>query len=209
MRVVFGRKREMPGGRVSDLALSLAATPVAAVADCDEYALIQRARSGNMDAFEEIMVRYESRILRFITGAVGDAEVAQELCQETFLAAYRALPRTDPDLKLSAWLHTIAINRARSHHRRRKLRQFVPLLDEHVSNSPDLQQSVATDDTVQRALARMPLNYREPLLLQLAGGLSCREIAEVLGASEGAIKVRLMRAREAFRTAYEDEDRQP
>jgi RNA polymerase sigma-70 factor (ECF subfamily) len=196
---------------VSDLAVTVRvdAPDVSDTRDRDEYALIQKARSGSIDAFEEIMVSYETRILRFLTGTVGDTEVAQELCQETFLAAYRALPKTDPELKLSSWLHTIALNRARSHHRRRRLRQFVPLLDNHVSTSPDLQQSVANEDTVRRVLARMPQSYREPLLLQLGSGLSCREIAAILETTEGAIKVRLMRARDAFRKAYEDEDREP
>lgn len=196
---------------MSELALtySLEVNGMAPEGVSDEYALIQRARAGEMPAFEEIMLRYEMRILRFLTGTVGDTEVAQELCQETFLAAYRALPRTDSNLKLSSWLHTIALNRARSHHRRRRLRTFVPLMDDHVSSAPDLQHSVVSHDTVHRALARLPKNYRDPLLLQLASGLTCREIAEVLGSSEGAVKVRLMRAREAFRRVYEDEEREP
>jgi RNA polymerase sigma-70 factor, ECF subfamily len=195
---------------VSDLALTYTVENSGATVagTIDEYALIQRARAGEMDAFEEIMLRYETRILRFLTGTVGDVEVAQELSQETFLAAYRAFPRTDCNLRLSSWLHTIALNRARSYHRRRRLRTFLPLMEDHVSSAPDLQHSVASRDSVQRALARVPYKYREPLLLQLAGGMSCKEIAEVLGSSEGAVKVRLMRAREAFRRAYEQEERE-
>jgi RNA polymerase sigma-70 factor, ECF subfamily len=196
---------------VSELALTYGLEPAGTTGASvsEEFALIQRARGGDIRAFEDIMVRYETRILRFLTGTVGDVEVAQEICQETFLAAYRAFPKTDSDLRLSSWLHTIALNRARSYHRRRRLRQFVPLLDDQVSPSPDLQQSVAAEDIVQRCLARLPQSYRDPLLLQLSSGLSCKEIAAVIGCSEGAVKVRLMRAREAFRRAYEDEERAP
>ena len=148
---------------MSDLVLTVSTETAGADAtgSADEHALIQRARAGEMNAFEEIMLRYENRILRFLTGTVGDVEVAQEICQETFLAAYRAFPRTNSDLKLSSWLHTIALNRARSHHRRRRLRTFLPLVDDHVSSAPDLQHSVAMHDTVQRAPVLLVFQMRQ------------------------------------------------
>ena len=196
---------------MTDLVLTytLEATESALPGMHEEFGLVQRARAGEMDAFEEIMQRYENRILRYLSGAVGNAEVAEELCQETFLAAYRAFPRTSDDLRLSSWLHTIALNRARSYHRRRRLKTFLPLTDDHASAAADLQQSVVARDSVLRALSRLPKAYREPLLLQLGSGLTCKEIGEVLGCSEGAVKVRLMRARQAFRREYKDEDREP
>jgi RNA polymerase sigma-70 factor (ECF subfamily) len=196
---------------VTDLVLTytLEATESALPGMNEEFGLVQRARAGEMDAFEEIMQRYENRILRYLSGAVGNAEVAEELCQETFLAAYRAFPRTSDDLRLSSWLHTIALNRARSYHRRRRLKTFLPLTDDHASAAADLQQSVVARDSVLRALSRLPKAYREPLLLQLGSGLTCKDIGEVLGCSEGAVKVRLMRARQAFRREYKDEDREP
>jgi RNA polymerase sigma-70 factor (ECF subfamily) len=85
----------------------------------------------------------------------------------------------------------------------------LPLTDDHASAAADLQQSVVARDSVLRALSRLPKAYREPLLLQLGSGLTCKEIGEVLGCSEGAVKVRLMRARQAFRREYKDEDREP
>lgn len=180
---------------------------LAGAATAEEYAWVERARQGDIEAFDLIMMRYEHRLLRFLTGHVGDVEVAQELLQDTFLAAYQALPRLKGELRLSAWLHTIALNRARSHHRRRKFRVFVPLDDhEPPSPAPDLQESVATQELVRRTLGRIPKQYAEALLLQLSGGMSCREIADVLGCSEGAVKVRLMRARDAFRRVYEEEE---
>lgn len=168
---------------------------------------VQRARDGDLDAFDQIMLCYESRLLRFLTALVGDGELAQELCQDTFLAAYQALPKTCGEMRLSAWLHTIAINRARSHHRRRKLRSFLPFTDDQLPPAPgNIQESVATNDTVRRVIAQMPIQYVQVLLLQTSSGLSCREIASVLGCSEGAVKVRLLRARQSFRRLYADED---
>jgi RNA polymerase sigma-70 factor (ECF subfamily) len=167
---------------------------------------VQRARTGDLEAFDAIMLRYEARLTRYLMGLVGDIEIARELCQDSFLAAFQALPKLQGELRLSAWLHTIALNRARSHHRRRRLRSFVPLDWDHASPSPDVQYRVAEAEAVQRTLARLPQKYAHPLLLQVAGGLSCREIAAVLGSTEGAVKVRLLRARETFRLLYAKEN---
>lgn len=188
----------------TSLAIDVAARLDGAVTE--EDALVARARDGDLEAFEAIMIQYEGRLLRFLTGLVGDIEVARELCQDSFLAAHQALPRVKGELRLSAWLHTIALNRARSHHRHRRLRTFISFEEEHCTISvSDAQDSIATNDSVRRVLDRLPRNYAHPLLLQTVSGLSCREIAAVLGTTEGAVKVRLLRAREAFRRLYEEE----
>jgi RNA polymerase sigma-70 factor (ECF subfamily) len=175
-------------------------------AAAEEAGWVERARRGDLEAFDAIVARYEGRLLRFLTGMVGDVEIARELCQDTFLAAYQALPRLHGELHLSAWLHTIAMNRARSHHRRKKFKVFVPIEDHDLpSPGADLQASIAETDLVRLTLARMPKQYAEALLLQLAGGLSCKEMANALNCSESAIKVRLMRARDSFRRLYEEE----
>lgn len=172
----------------------------------EEDAWVARAKEGDLEAFEAIMTHYEPRILRFLTGLVGSVETAQELCQDTFVAAYQALPKSKGEMKLSSWLHTIALNRARSHQRYQRLRRFLPLPDHDLpSGESRFDESVATQDAVQRALRRLPRAYAQPLLLQTASGLSCREIAEVLQCSEGAVRVRLMRARTTFRRLYEEE----
>lgn len=176
----------------------------------EERGWVARVRRGDAEAFDLIVIRYESKLLRFLTGLVGSVEVAQELCQDTFLAAYQALPRTEGDMRLSAWLHTIALNRARSHHRRKKFKVFVPIEDHDIqSNEPDVSDAIAGSEAVQRTLSRIPRQYAEVLLLQITGGLSCREMGHILSCSEGAVKVRLMRARDAFRKAYDDEVREP
>jgi len=195
---------------VTELALAYELNPSmsADATACDESLLVERARQGDVEAFDAIMMRYENRLLRFLVGLVGDVEVARELCQDTFLAAYQAMPRLKGPLKLSSWLHTIALNRARGHHRKKRFRVFLSLDDEVLpSGDPNMQDSLAVNDTVQRTLGRMPRNYAYPLLLQTASGFSCREIAEVLHCSEGAVKVRLMRARETFKQLYEVEAR--
>jgi RNA polymerase sigma-70 factor (ECF subfamily) len=204
---------DLPATVAADLSRGDASPGVAAELSPDarsaEATWVQRAREGDLEAFDAIMICYEARLLRFLTGLAGDVEIARELCQDTFLSAYQALPRMQGELRLSAWLHTIALNHARSYHRRRRLRRFLPLEDEHhhAPASCNVEESVVTHDMVKRVLARLPQKYAHPLLLQIASGLSCREIAEVLGCSEGAVKVRLLRAREAFRRIYDAEER--
>ncbi|MGH2441785.1 MAG: RNA polymerase sigma factor [Chloroflexota bacterium] len=169
----------------------------------EENLLPDRARAGDLEAFDAIMLLYEGRLLRFLMGLVGDAEVAADLCQDTFLSAYQALPRVKGELKLSAWLHTIALNHARSHHRRKRHKTFVSIEDhEPASDAPDATEAIAANEVVRRVLSRIPKQYSEALLLQTGSGFSCREIAGVLRCSEGAVKVRLMRARESFRREY-------
>jgi RNA polymerase sigma-70 factor (ECF subfamily) len=196
------------GESVSELALAQYVETNAPIdaATAEEAGWVERACGGDLEAFDAIMAKYEGRLLRYLTGMVGEVEVARELCQDTFLAAYQALPRLRGELHLSAWLHTIAMNRARSHHRRKKFKVFVPIEDHDLpSHDVDLQASVADRDLVRRTLARMPKQYAEALLLQLGSGLSCKEIAEIVHCSESAIKVRLMRARDSFRRLYEEE----
>lgn len=184
--------------------------PALDLAVVEEQGWIERARAGDLEAFDSIMTCYETRLLRFLIGLVGDVEIAQELCQDTFLAAYQALPKVKGELRLSAWLHTIALNKARSHHRSRKYKTFVSI-DDHVvaSATVDPQDAVPHQDLVRSTLGQIPKQYAEALLLHISSGLSCREMAAVIGCSEGALKVRLMRARVAFRKAYDTESQEP
>ncbi len=94
---------------------------------------IAAVRAGDADAFEAIVAEFQPRLYRFLYGLVGDAELARDLTQDTFLAAYRALPATGPNLNLTGWLFQIARNHARSHWRRRKLFAWVPFLGGHGS----------------------------------------------------------------------------
>jgi RNA polymerase sigma-70 factor, ECF subfamily len=163
--------------------------------------LVARARRGDAAAFAEIFERYQHRIVNYIYGLVHDRELANDLAQDSFLKAYKALPRMGDDLRLAPWLYRIAGNTAFSALRRRKLIRWLPLLNEGIE-ATSADGRVAEAEAVQRALAKLPAKYAAPLLLHSHEGLSCSEIAEILGISTGAVKTRLFRAREAFRAAY-------
>ncbi len=163
--------------------------------------LVWRARRGDAAAFSEIFERYQQRIINYIYGLVHDRELANDLAQESFLKAYKALPRMGDDLRLAPWLYRIAGNTAFSALRRRRLIRWLPLLNEGITTS-NMDGDIAEAEAVHRALAKLPAKYAAPLLLHSHEGLSCNEIAEILGISSGAVKTRLFRAREAFRVAY-------
>ena len=169
-----------------------------------DEALVARARRGEAAAFEEIFERYHGRIVNYLYGLVHDRELANDLAQDSFLKAYKALPRMDDDLRLAPWLYRIAGNTAFSALRRRKLIRWLPLLGDGIEIGAADNQ-IAESEAVGRALAKLPAKYAAPLLLHSHEGLSCNEIAVILGISPGAVKTRLFRAREAFRAAYGQE----
>jgi RNA polymerase sigma-70 factor (ECF subfamily) len=170
-----------------------------------DQALVARARRGDAAAFTAIFERYHHRIVNYLYGLVHDRELANDLAQDSFLKAYKALPRMDDDLRLAPWLYRIAGNTAFSALRRRKLIRWLPLLNDGIETS-SADGAIVEAEAVHRALAKLPPKYAAPLLLHSHEGLSCNEIAEIIGISPGAVKTRLFRAREAFRVAYGQEE---
>ncbi len=158
--------------------------------------------------FDELVERYQSPLRRFLHGLVQDSELAADLCQETFLSAYRTLPRLklEEEHDLSAWLYTIALNQARGALRRRRILRWVPFViasHDRASSSPDLATTVVLRDELHRILERLPVDQRACLLLH-ADGFRYAEIAHILGCSLPAVKLRIFRGRqrclELFRT---------
>jgi len=177
----------------------------------DENSWVSKAREGDTAAFEAIYDRYERRIYAFIYRLMGNAEDAYDLTQDTFVKAYMALPRTAPDLNLSAWLHRIASNACMDVLRRRKLIRWLPweTFDTNPAMEPaadddpvgDYNQA-ETSGEVQTVLSKLSAKHRMALVLKEYQGMSCDEIGEVMGASRSAVKSLLFRAREEFRQVY-------
>jgi len=153
-----------------------------------------------------MFTRYQRPIYGYLLGMVGDVEQAEDLTQDTFLKAYKALPRT-PDPALPAWLYRIATNTALDALRRRRLRwlPFTPGDEERWPDpAPDLPTRCAEQEAVRRALAALTPPQRACLLLRARDGLTLDEVAWALGLSIGAAKMTLYRAKERFRVAYAD-----
>lgn len=155
--------------------------------------------------FEALFRIYQQPITAYLINLLGDAERGEELAQETFLRAYRALASGTRVEYTRAWLYRIATNAANDHFRRARLVKWLPLhrAENHAAlRIPDPAECIAEQLVVRAALAQLRPHDRILLMLHLCEGLSTAEMAEVLGISRSAVKMRLMRTREQFRHAF-------
>src|SRR5687768_8688036 len=162
---------------------------------------IERLRAQDHAAFETLTERHYVPIRRYLTRLVGDAEVAAELTQDTFLRAYQALPRLADDSDVPGWLYRIATNLARQHYRHGRLIHWRALEPFHALTLP-LEEDVALQDLVRQTLDQLPLDQRACLLLFAWTGYTCAEIGEIMQRTPEAVRMLLVRARRRFRALY-------
>ncbi len=167
----------------------------------DEAQVIAQVRTGATDAFAEIVEHYQAPIVRYLSRMTGDRDVAEDLAQDTFVQAFKGIFKTRSDLHFKAWLYRIATNNALQYHRRRRLLSFVPFTGLESAEDSSLD-SVPERITIQEALMAVPHRRRESLVLHFVEGLKYREIAEIVGASEEAVRKRVARGSKEFRAAY-------
>jgi RNA polymerase sigma-70 factor, ECF subfamily len=188
--------------------------------DVDETLVAQAAR-GNREAFDELVRRYQSRVfqlVRILTS--GDAE-AEDLVQDTFVRAYRAVGRFRGDSTFRTWLHRIAVNVVRSHAARRNSRgdrrrlgyaRGEPLDSDHgdeeaaigrLAADEDLENAVVQRRMIDQALARLSPELRLLITLRDVQGLEYREIARITGLPIGTVESRIFRGRRRLRPMLE------
>jgi RNA polymerase sigma-70 factor (ECF subfamily) len=165
--------------------------------------------TGNVVDFETIVRRYERQIYAFTYRMMGgNASDAEDLTQETFLKAYRALAHTPDVPHVSAWLYRIAANSCRDEWRRRQRRRTQPwdvTVQEPIADTSEDgdPESFAirreADARIQTILERMKPRNKNALVLKECAGLSCEDIGAMMGISGKAVKSTLFRAREEFR----------
>lgn len=156
--------------------------------------------------FEQIYQEWNQPIFLYILRLVGNREQAEDLTQETFEKAFRALPKTGAGLKLAAWLYRIGTNTAYDALRRRKLIAFLPWQDLDyelaAAEGQDPQFLCETRELFQATLERMPRGYRAALLYYRVDGREPAEIASLLGVAPSGIKTYLSRAQLCFLQHY-------
>lgn len=160
--------------------------------------LLDAARRGEPGAFEELVELTHRRVYTLAYRLVGDRHEAEDVAQEAYLRAYRSLRGFRGEASFETWLYRITANAAMSHLRRRG--RFGDVLtedDERLvrESAPRDSDEVVERDEVERALATLPPGQRTVVLLKDVYGFSCQEIGEQIGISEGAVKVKLHRAR--------------
>lgn len=157
------------------------------------------ARGGDRAAFEALFRRYAPRMVGLFRRTTGSNELANDLVQQTFLHVHRARRDFKRGRRLRPWIFAIAMNVRREHFRRMGRRAETPLDAElhEPSQAPDA--STATERLVRRALQQLPEAQREVVLLHYYEDLSMAEIAQAVGASRSAVKVRAHRAYKVLR----------
>ena len=155
---------------------------------------LEAAQRGDTDAFDELVRMFQADLWRFCIGLVRDGPTAEDAVQETFLRAFRHLARYKGRSKFSTWLFSIARNCAYDELRRsaRMDRTTGRVEMEPVRAVPDETTGVE----VREALATLPIDLREPIVLIDVLGNSYKDAAEVMGLPVGTVKSRVHRARE-------------
>ena len=159
----------------------------------------------DLQEFEALFRQYEQPICSYLAQLTGDLSRAQELAQETFLRAYRAMAGGQRWENPRAWLYRVASRLAANDYRRRKLLRWLPLRDHEPAPGPGLAEASAERLAFQSALGTLPPRYRVPLVLSMYAGYRVVDIAAILNLGTSAVKMRLYRGREMFREAYEQQ----
>ena len=165
--------------------------------------LVEQFQGGDPSAFETLVRRWDRRIQGLIYRVVGGEEEARDLCQETFLRAYRGLGTFKKEARFSSWLYQIALNVSRDRLRRRRLRNHVSL-DEMAEDGDvpwaqggpsalDLVESRDLSRAVAHAVAALPEEQREVIVLKEYEDLTFQEIALILDVPLSTVKTRLYR----------------
>jgi RNA polymerase sigma-70 factor (ECF subfamily) len=156
--------------------------------------LARRAAEGQGEAFEELVRRHRTRVYALALRICRNADDAEDALQETFIAAYRALPRFDRRARVSTWLYRIATNKCYDVIARRRATADSASLPEAVDTGDPFAHSERRE-LLARALDALPEQFREAALLCDVCGLTPAEAGAVTGVAEGTMKSRSFRAR--------------
>ena len=175
--------------------------------------LVEDARLGDREAFGQLVLRYERRLLRVIQRFVRDPDLAEDLAQEAFLRVYERLDQYDASRRFGPWLFRIGVNVTLDFLRRRKRRVWASLFtDAGRDKDPDPaaadpRVSLDLNQEVWRVIEQLPEKYRTVLVLRDLEGFSTSEIAAILNRREATIRWRLAEARNRFQEIWERRQR--
>ena len=179
--------------------------------DDNDQELVRRVQAGDQSAFNLLVLKYPHRVLKLVGRFVHDATEAEDVAQEAFLKAYRALSSFRGDSAFYTWLYRIAINTAKNalvSQRRRPVDFDLDLQDpEQFERQAKLKEADTPEgvllteeirEVVERAMEQLPEDLRTAIVLRELEGLSYEEIAEAMDCPVGTVRSRIFRAREAI-----------
>ncbi|WP_426113352.1 RNA polymerase sigma factor RpoE [Massilia sp. PWRC2] len=179
--------------------------------ECDQL-LVERVQAGDQQAFNLLVAKYQRRLLRLVTRLVHDSAEAEDVVQETFIKAYRALRHFRGDSAFYTWLYRIGINTAKNFlvTQGRRTPTSTESDTDHAEgfddadslrdiNTPEsIMASKQIAFTVNAAMEALPLELRTAIVLREIEGLSYEEISEVMACPIGTVRSRIFRAREVI-----------
>jgi RNA polymerase sigma-70 factor (ECF subfamily) len=175
-------------------------------------ALVQRTLGGDSAAFEQIIIRYERRVLSFAMKLLGASDDAQDAAQEVFLRAFKYLHRLDLRKPIEPWLMQMTMNVCRNigRNRQRRWHTFSQMVEPDVGpadDSADPHADLAEEQQRQilwRALDTLPEKERMAVVLRDIEGRSTSEVAEILGSTETTVRSQISRGRVKMKEAIDD-----
>lgn len=177
-----------------------------------DQALVERVQRGDKRAFELLVSKYQRKIFRLLSRLIRDPAEVEDVAQEAFIKAYRALPNFRGESAFYTWLYRIAINTAKNHlvAQGRRAPTTTETEVEDAENFDDADQlrdyntpdamllSRQVGEAVNRAIEKLPEDLRTAVVLRELEGLSYEEIAEAMNCPIGTVRSRIFRAREAI-----------
>ena len=180
-------------------------------AEVTDKQLVARVQKGDSRAFDMLVMKYQQRIMALISRYVHDADEVQDVAQEAFIKAYKALPRFRGDSAFYTWLYRIAVNTAKNHlvsRSRRPPGSDVDLSDaEYLEGGAGLRELENPENrlfgdelkqVVEQAISGLPDDLRTAVTLRVFDGLSYEDIADVMDCPVGTVRSRIFRARDAI-----------
>ena len=178
--------------------------------DADQQ-LVDRVMGGDKNAFNLLVIRYQHRVLALISRFVNDPHEAEDVCQEAFIKAYRALSLFRGDSAFYTWLYRIAVNTAKNHlvsRSRRPPGSDIDIDDAEFLENATVLREVETPDgnlakdklrsAIDKAIDELPEDLRTAFTLREFSGMSYEDITEVMDCPVGTVRSRIFRAREAI-----------
>ena len=183
-----------------------------------DQALVERVQNGDSRAFDLLVLKYQNRISKLIARFVRNPADVQDVAQEAFIKAYRALPRFRGDSAFYTWLYRIAINTAKNHlvsRSRRPPGSDVEVEDAEYYEGGGALREIETPENalfgaelkavVERAIGNLPDDLKTAVTLREFDGLSYEDIAEIMDCPVGTVRSRIFRAREAIDTQVREQ----
>jgi len=185
---------------------------------CSDNELVAIIRKENPDQYKEIIDRYQGKLFAYLYRLIGEKEEAEDLLQDVFIKAYKNLNSYDIERKFSSWIYRIAHNEAVNHIKRKSLKKFI-YWDNITSTKDKMETSSAeesadnawirkeTNKEVGDAIKKLPLKYRQVLVLRYYSDKSYEEISEILGKPVNTVGTLIKRAKTKLSGELQDIDK--